>query len=51
MTRNGNCTTEGPTPVFKRFGGEGKGSLMAEIYIFCFPIFFPNMSGISANYQ
>ena len=20
---------------------------MAEIYIFCFPIFFPNMSGIS----
>ena len=44
------CTTEGPTPVFKRFGGGGKGRpLMAEIYIFCFPIFFPNMSGISAN--
>ena len=40
------CTTEGPTPVFKRFGGKGR-TLMAEIYIFCFPIFFPNMSGIS----
>ena len=22
---------------------------MAEIYIFCFPIFFPNMSGISGS--
>ena len=40
------CTTEGPTPVFKRFGGKGR-PLMAEIYIFCFPIFFPNMRGIS----
>ena len=38
--------SEGPTPVFKRFGGK-EGPLMAEIYIFCFPIFFPNMSGIS----
>ena len=35
------CTTEGPTPVFKRLGGGGgEGPLMAEIYIFCFPIFF-----------
>ena len=32
------CTTEGPTPVFKRFGGR-EMSLMAEIYFFCFPIF------------
>ena len=40
------CTTEGPTPVFKCLGGR-EGPLMAEIYIFCFPIFFPNMSGIS----
>ena len=44
--RSGNCTTEGPTPVFKCLGGR-EGPLMAEIYIFCFPIFFPNMSGIS----
>ena len=30
-------------------GGLGgrEGPLMAEIYIFCFPIFFPNMSGIA----
>ena len=46
------CTTEGPTPVFKRFGGKGIDGrnkyflfsyffpLMAEINIFCFPIFF-----------
>ena len=34
------CTTEGPTPVFKRFGGR-EGPLMAEIYIFCSPIFSP----------
>ena len=40
------CTTEGPAPVFKCLGGR-EGPLMAEIYIFCFPIFFPNMSGIS----
>ena len=32
-------TTEGPTPVFKCLGGR-EGPLMAEIYIFCFPIFF-----------
>ena len=43
------CTTEGPTPVFKRFGGKGIGPLMAKIYIFCFPIFPPNMSGISVH--
>ena len=42
------CTTEGPTPVFKCLGGR-EGPLMAEIYIFCFPIFFPNMSGISVQ--
>ena len=41
------CTTEGPTPVFKRLGGGREEPLMAEIYIFCFPIFFSNMSGIS----
>ena len=35
-----------PTPVFKCLGGR-EGPLIAEIYIFCFPIFFPNMSGIS----
>ena len=40
------CTTEGPTPVFKCLGGR-EGPLMAEIYSFCFSIFFPNMSGIS----
>ena len=42
------CTTEGPTPVVKCLGGR-EGPLMAEIYIFCFPIFPPNMSGISGG--
>ena len=37
------CTTEGPTPGV----GRREGPLMAGIYVFCFPIFFPNMSGIS----
>ena len=45
VTMSGNCTTEGPTPVFKRFRGR-VGALMAEMYIFCFPIFSPNMSSI-----
>ena len=35
--------------LFSRGLGGREGPLMAEIYIFCFPIFFPNMSGISAN--
>ena len=32
---------------FQEVLGGREGPLMAEIYIFCFPIFFPNMSGIS----
>ena len=40
------CTTEGPTPVFKRLGGEGKAIDGRNIY-FLFS-YFPNMSGISA---
>ena len=34
--------------LFSRGLGGREGPLMAEIYIFCFPIFFQNMSGISA---
>ena len=30
--------------------GGREGQLMAEIFIFCFPIFPPNMSGISGSY-
>ena len=41
------CTTEGPTHVFKRFGGKGRAIDGRNIYIFSFPIFFQNMSGIS----
>ena len=40
------CTTEGPTPVFKRFGGKGRAIDGRNIY-FLFSYFFPNMSGIS----
>ena len=47
MTRSGNSAQQkAPTLVFKRLRGR-EGPLMAEIYIFCFPIYFPNMSGIS----
>ena len=34
VTRSGNCTTEGPTPVFKRFGGKGRAIDGRNIYIF-----------------
>ena len=33
------CLTEGPTPVFKRFGGKGRAIDGRNIY-FLFPIFF-----------
>ena len=33
--------------LFSRGLGGREGPLMAEICIFCFPIFSPNMSGIS----
>ena len=33
--------------LYSRGLGGREGPLMAEIYIFCFPIFSPNMSGIS----
>ena len=39
MTRSGNCTTEGPTPVFKRFGGKGRAIDGRNIY-FLFSNFF-----------
>ena len=42
------CTTEGPTPVFKRFGGEGKGHWWQKYIFSVFLFLFPNMSGISA---
>ena len=34
-----------PYTCFQVFGGKADGR---NIYVFCFPIFFPNMSGISA---
>ena len=50
MTRSGNSAQQKALHLFSR-GLEGReGPLMAEIYIFCFPIFFSNMSGISAIY-
>ena len=33
------CTTEGPTPVFKRFGGKGRAIYGRNIY-FLFSFFF-----------
>ena len=48
MTRSGNSAQQNALHLFSRGLGGKEGPLMAEIYIFCFPIFFPNMSGISA---
>ena len=48
VTRSGNSAQQKALHLFSRgLGGKGRAPLMAEIYIFCFPIFFPNMSGIS----
>ena len=43
------CTTEGPTPVLKVWGGGGKGRAIdgRNIYFLFSYFFFPNMSGIS----
>ena len=34
------CTTEGPTPVFKRLGGGGKGKAIGRNIYFLFSYFF-----------
>ena len=49
MTRSGNSAQQKALHLFSRGLGGREGPLMTEIYIFCFPIFFPNMSGISEN--
>ena len=47
VTRSGNSAQQKALHLFSRGLGVREGPLMAEIYIFCFPIFPPNMSGIS----
>ena len=47
VTRSGNSAQQKALHLYSRGLGGREGPLMAEIYIFCFPIFFPNMSGIS----
>ena len=47
VTRSGNSVQQKALHLFSRGLGGREGPLMAEIYIFFFPIFFSNMSGIS----
>ena len=47
VTRSGNSEQQKALHLYSRGLGGREGSLMAEIYLFCFPIFSPNMSGIS----
>ena len=40
LTRSGNSAQQKALHLFSRGLGGRKGPLKAEIYIFCFPIFF-----------
>ena len=50
VTRSGNSAQQKALHLFLRGLGGREGPLMAEIYIFCFPGFFPNMSGADRVY-
>ena len=49
QNRSSNYAQEKVLHLFSRGLGGREGQLMAEIFIFCFPTFFSNMSGIQVE--